>query len=327
MYHIYETQQFTEDYLRAVFERAKHMQTVFKEGGNNSLARINAVNWFGQPSTRTHGSFRVAELNLGIRILFDTDSASETSSAIKGETYEDTVRILSGWVPDPRSLVIVLRHEDGKAAERFVEAAGQSGPHIVNAGCGKRDGQHPTQSLLDLFTIQKERPHLEEPVIVIVGDCRNGRTARSLCYLAPKLYPGLKIVFVSPPSLMMMDDIKKHLTEHQVHYEEVTDSGMFSDVLRQANVVYMTRIQKEDLTGDDVARFEDYQTAFQLNSNTIKALPDDGLILHPLPRNLEIAQEIDSDPRAAYSDPRAAYFRQADNGVFVRMALLRMMFP
>ena len=316
--HILETQGFEPGLLRALSARAQAHERDLVRGTNTRIRGLSAVNLFYQPSTRTHASFRWAETVMGMTIVYDTEHAGETSSEVKGESLADTIRIHTGYAPIPSHLVVVVRHTLAGAAEEFAAHSGET--HIINAGCGKSSGQHPTQSLLDVLFLFKVRPRLAEPTITMVGDLRNGRTARSLSYLARKAYPGLKkINFVSPSSLNMMQDIKEHLTAHSVPFSEVTNSEEFPDVLRQTDVLYMTRIQKEDLGGEEREKFEELQVAFQLNSESIQHLPSDAAILHPLPRNNEILPEVDSDPRALY-------FKQAKYAIPVRMATLELVF-
>src|SRR5579871_2497263 len=196
---------------------------------------------FYEPSTRTRLSFESAMLRLGGRTM-GTDNAREFSSAAKGETLEDTIRIVAGY-----SDVIVLRHQEEGAARR---AAAVSDVPVINAGDGA--GQHPTQSLLDLFTIQDELGRIDGITVAMVGDLANGRTVRSLAYLLSK-FRDVRLVFVAPPAVRMGDDIKRHLDENGISWREESDLGA---VLPAADVVYQTRIQKERFGSD-----EEYQAA------------------------------------------------------------------
>jgi aspartate carbamoyltransferase catalytic subunit len=237
---------------------------------------------------------------LGGRVVFSTENAREFSSAAKGETIEDTMRVVSGYYPD----VIVLRsHEEGMAGR----AAEVSSAPIINAGDGK--GQHPTQALLDLYTIWKETGRISGISIVMVGDLLNGRTVRSLSYLIGK-FPDVKIYFVSPESVRMRDDIKDYLRRHDVWFTEERD---LRNVASEVDVVYQTRIQKE--RGTVLTKEEN--AAYIIDNNILKLMKDKAIVMHPLPRVAEILPEVDEDHRAAY-------FRQAQNGLFVRMALLVM---
>jgi aspartate carbamoyltransferase catalytic subunit len=253
---------------------------------------------FYEPSTRTRLSFEAAMLRLGGQTM-GTDNAREFSSAAKGETLEDTIRIVSGYAD-----VIVLRHNEEGAAKR---AAAMSTVPIINAGDGP--GQHPTQALLDLYTIREELHRIDGTRIAMVGDLANGRTVRSLTYLLSK-FRDIKIWFVAPPPVAMRDDLKAHLTEHNIPWIETED---LDSVLPEVDVVYQTRIQKERFA--DPAAYEAVKGIYKIDNRTLDLMRKYAIVMHPLPRVDEIAPEVDSDPRAAY-------FRQAHNGVHIRMALL-----
>src|SRR5579871_104087 len=255
---------------------------------------------FYEPSTRTRLSFEAAMLRLGGRTM-GTDNAREFSSAAKGETLEDTIRIVAGY-----SDVIVLRHHEQGAARR---AAAVSDVPVINAGDGP--GQHPTQSLLDLFTIQDELGRVDGLTVAMVGDLANGRTARSLAYLLSK-FQGVRLVFVAPPAVRMGDDIKRHLDENGVAWREETD---LDSVLPAADVVYQTRIQKERFPSEE--EYQAVKGVYVMDASAMRRLRAEARVLHPLPRIDEISTEVDADPRAAY-------FRQARNGLHIRMALLDM---
>nr|MDQ6915290.1 aspartate carbamoyltransferase [Actinomycetota bacterium] len=231
-----------------------------------------------------------------------TDNAREFSSAAKGETLEDTIRIVAGYAD-----AIVLRHPEEGAAAR---AAAVSDVPIVNAGDGR--GQHPTQALLDVYTIRDELGRLDGVRVAMVGDLANGRTARSLAYLLSR-YRDVQITFVAPPEVAMGADIKTHLDEHGVHWSETTD---LEPVLATADVVYQTRIQKERFA--DAAAYGAVRGRYVIGPAEMARLGADAIVMHPLPRVGEIDPAIDGDPRAAY-------FRQARNGVHIRMALLDML--
>jgi aspartate carbamoyltransferase catalytic subunit len=237
-------------------------------------------------------------LRLGGRTI-GTDNAREFSSAAKGETLEDTMRIVSGYAD-----VIVLRHNEEGAARR---AAAVSSVPVINAGDGP--GQHPTQALLDLYTIRTELGHVDGLRIALVGDLANGRTVRSLTYLLSK-FRDVAVCFVAPPQVAMRQDLKDHLDEHHVPWAETRDLG---SVLPKVDVVYQTRIQKERFTSE--AAYLEVKGVYRIDAQTMSLLRKDAIVMHPLPRVDEIAPEVDADPRAAY-------FRQARNGLFIRMALL-----
>jgi aspartate carbamoyltransferase catalytic subunit len=179
---------------------------------------------------------------------------------------------------------------------------------IISAGDGT--GQHPTQALLDLYTIEKELGRIDNLAIAVVGDLANGRTVRSLCYLLAK-YRNVRIFMVAPEVVRMRDDIKEYLCRHDVRFSEESD---LRAIAPEVDVLYQTRIQKERF-GD---RAEDYRAAkgvYIVDRDLLRTMKSDSIVMHPLPRVDEITTEVDSDPRAAY-------FRQAQNGLFIRMALL-----
>jgi len=299
LHHVVAAQDFNRGMLEELFASARGMERVVEEGGNKLLDGQIMASLFYEESTRTRFSFETAMLRLGGSVI-STENARQFSSVSKGETLEDTIRILNGYAD-----VIVMRHYESGAALR---AAAISRVPIVNAGDGT--GQHPTQAFLDLYTIQKELGRLDNLTIAVVGDLANGRTVRSLCYLLAK-YRNLKIYMVAPEVVRMRDDIKEYLTRHDVPYREVDD---LRAIAPEVDVLYQTRIQKERF-GD---RAEDYQRArgvYVVDRSILEAMRPDAIVMHPLPRVDEIATEVDADPRAAY-------FRQAQNGLYIRMALL-----
>ena len=295
--HVIESQQFSRSLLEELFARADDI----KQEPHRFSGRLNGqlmAALFYEPSTRTRLSFEAAMLRLGGRTI-GTDNAREFSSAAKGETLEDTMRIVSGYAD-----VIVLRHNEEGAARR---AAAVSAVPVINAGDGP--GQHPTQALLDLYTIRDELGQVDGIRIAMVGDLANGRTVRSLTYLLGK-FRDIRIVFVAPPQVAMRQDIKDHLDEHRIPWAETHD---LDAVLPQVDVVYQTRIQKERFTDEESYRA--VKGVYRIDSGTMARLGKRAIVMHPLPRVDEIAPEVDADPRAAY-------FRQARNGLFIRMALL-----
>jgi len=301
LHHVVESQQFDPPTLLQLFQTAEEMEKVVARGGTSQFQNRIMGALFYEPSTRTRFSFETAMHRLGGRVV-STENAAEFSSVAKGETLEDTIHILNGYVD-----VIVIRHHEVGAAKR---AAAVSRVPVINAGDGA--GQHPTQSLLDLYTIQKEIGAIDGLKIAMVGDLAQGRTVRSLTYLLSK-YQDIKIYFVAPMLLKMKEDILEHLRERHVWYTEETD---LDKVLPEVDVVYQTRIQKERF-GDRIADYEKCRGVYIIDSNTLRLMRPKSIVLHPLPRLEEISMEVDSDPRAAY-------FRQAQNGLYVRMALLSM---
>ena len=295
--HVIESQQFSRALLEELFARSEEI----KREPHRFMGRLNGqvmAALFYEPSTRTRLSFEAAMIRLGGQGM-GTDNAREFSSAAKGETLEDSIRIVSGYAD-----VIVLRHNEQGAAKR---AAAVSSVPVINAGDGP--GQHPTQALLDIYTIKDELNRVDGIRIAMVGDLANGRTVRSLTYLLSK-FKDMKIWFVAPPAVAMRDDLKAHLDEHHVPWIETED---LESVLPEVDVVYMTRIQKERFS--DPAAYEAVKGVFRIDKSSLALMRKYSIVMHPLPRVDEIAQEVDDDPRAAY-------FRQARNGLHVRMALL-----
>jgi len=234
---------------------------------------------------------------LGGRVL-STEHARAFSSEIETEQVEDSIRIIGSYCD-----VIVIRHHETGGAER---AARVSPVPVINAGDGD-GGQHPTQALLDLYTIYRERP-LDGLSVAFIGELDRGRTVRSLAYLLAK-FERIKIFFVSPPELQMKPDILQYLDRHGVHYELEAD---IDRVVGAVDVVYQTRIRPERMP--QVAG----SLGYAINSSVLQRMRPDAMILHPLPRTVELDKTVDDDPRALY-------FRQAANGLYVRMALLTML--
>ena len=301
LHHIIEAQQFDVPTLLRLIKTTEEMEKVVSDGGTSQFHGRIMATLFYEPSTRTRFSFETAMHRLGGSVI-STENAAEFSSVAKGETLEDTVRILNGYAD-----VLVIRHYEVGSAKR---AASVSRIPIINAGDGA--GQHPTQALLDLYTIHKEIGSIDGLRIAMVGDLAQGRTVRSLTYLLSK-FQDIRIYFVAPPSLKMKQDILDHLREKCVWFTEETD---LDKVLPEVNVVYQTRIQKERF-GDRLADYEQCRGVYVINSESLRLMKANAIVMHPLPRLDEIAMEVDSDPRAAY-------FRQAQNGLYVRMALLSM---
>jgi len=301
LHHVIEAQQFDVSTISRLIQITQDMEKVVSSGGTSQFRGRIMATLFYEPSTRTRFSFEAAMHRLGGSVV-STENAAEFSSVAKGETLEDTVRILNGYAD-----VLVVRHHEVGSAKL---AASVSRIPVINAGDGA--GQHPTQALLDLYTIHKEIGSIDGLRIAMVGDLAQGRTVRSLAYLLSK-YQDVRIYFVAPPLLKMKEDILGHLREKGVWYTEETD---LDKVLPEVNVVYQTRIQKERF-GDRIADYEQCRGVYLITSESLRMMKADAIVMHPLPRLDEIAKEVDSDPRAAY-------FRQAQNGVCVRMALLTM---
>jgi aspartate carbamoyltransferase catalytic subunit len=295
--HVISSEQFERPLLDRIFRQASALAGV----RDDRLAHRVMASLFYEPSTRTRLSFESAMLRLGGAVL-GTEAAHTFSSAIKGETLEDTVRMVSTYAD-----VIVLRHDQEGAAAR---AAAVASVPVVNAGDGP--GEHPTQALLDLYTIERELGHVEGVRIAFCGDLRFGRTARSLALLMA-LYPGVEMTFVAPEVVQVRRDTLERLDARGIQWRL---ADQLTDVLEGIDVVYQTRVQKERFT--DPAEYELARTAIRIDTALMERLPATAIVMHPLPRVDEIAPEVDADPRAAY-------FRQAANGVAIRMALLEML--
>ncbi len=236
-------------------------------------------------------------LRLGGRVL-STEHAQAFSSEVEGEQVEDSIRIIGSYCD-----AIVIRHHEAGGATR---AAKVSPVPIINAGDGD-GGQHPTQALLDLYTIYRERP-IDGLSVAFIGELDRGRTVRSLAYLLAK-FERMKIFFVSPPDMQMKPDILHYLDRHGVRYELESD---VDKVVGEVDVVYQTRIRPERAAS--IAK----PLRYAIDSTVLQTMRPDAMILHPLPRTVELDKTVDDDPRAMY-------FRQAANGLYVRMALLSML--
>ena len=295
--HVIESQQFTVPMLMELFDRSRGMERVVARGGTLDYQNKILATLFYEPSTRTRFSFEAAMHRLGGRVL-STEHASAFSSEIEGEQVEDSIRIIGNYA----DVIVIRHHQEGGAAR----AAEVSPVPVINAGDGE-GGQHPTQALLDLYTIYRERP-LDGLSVAIIGELDKGRTARSLAYLLAK-FERIKIFFVSPPELQMKADILEYLDEHGVTYELEPD---LMRVIGEVDVVYQTRIRPERVGDAELLR------RYAINSAVLPRMKLSAMILHPLPRTVELDKLVDSDPRALY-------FRQAANGLYVRMALLTML--
>lgn len=298
--NFYEAQQLDQELLFSLFEDAEKIRKKPEKYSEELKGKIMTT-LFYEPSTRTRLSFESAMLKLGGNVI-STENAKEFSSAIKGESLQDTIRIISAYCD-----CLVMRHHEEGAAKIAAEIA--SIP-FINAGDGK--GQHPTQALLDLYTIYRELGKLEGLKIAMVGDLASGRTTRSLCYLLAK-FKNNEIIFVSPENLKMKDDIKEYLHRHGIKFREEKN---LNEVLPKIDVVYMTRIQKERISAQD---YEKARGKFVINPDNFNLINKKSIIMHPLPH----VEEIDLPLEIEQKDKRVAYFRQAENGLFIRMALLR----
>jgi len=298
--HVISAQDFTQKLLQDLLERATAIMAQPREQLLRVLpGRIMAALFF-EPSTRTRLSFESAMLRLGGQVI-STENAREFSSAIKGETLEDTIRVVAGYAD-----VIVLRHHEIGAAAR---AASVSTVPVLSAGDGA--GEHPTQALLDLFTISRELGRVNDLTVVLVGDLLYGRTVHSLVYILSQ-FPGIRLICTAPTQTPLPQDVIQYASIRGVSVEQEPD---LKRALRQADVVYQTRVQKERFA--TVQEYETCRLAYVIDDASLAYLPPKSVIMHPLPRAGEIAPVVDMDPRAAY-------FRQSHYGVPVRMALLQM---
>ena len=301
--HVVESQQFDRNLLELIFTTADMMKADLQ--GERKLSKFLdgkiMASLFYEPSTRTRFSFESAMRRLGGNVI-TTENAREFSSASKGESLADSTRIINGYAD-----VIVMRHNEAGSAIRAAEI---SRIPIINAGDGA--GQHPTQALLDVYTIADSFPGMSGLKIALVGDLRYGRTVRSLSYLLTK-YDDMELIFVAPPVCKMEQDIKKYLDKYQVSWHEEDD---LAAVVKEVDCIYMTRVQKERFHSA-----EDYQAAaskYILTPDLVDRMKPDSIIMHPLPRVDEIPPEVDSAPQARY-------FEQAQNGLYIRMALLYLL--
>ncbi len=300
IYHVIESQQFTVPMLDELFKLSEEMERIVARGGTRDYCNKIMASLFYANSTRTRFSFESAMSRLGGKVLM-TEHAQSFSSDVSGETLEDTIRVVGNY-----SDVIVLRHNEIGGAAR---AAKVSVVPVINAGDGK-GGQHPTQALLDLYTIFREIKTIDGVRIAMVGNLAEGRTVRSLAYLLGK-FERVRIHFVASPEFQMRQDIIDYLTHHNVWFAVESD---LSKVIPEVDVVYMTRSEpplQSELQEDGM----EGKPGYYIDDSMMWRLPPKSIIMHPLPRSNEISASVDSDPRAAY-------FRQTKNGIFVRMALL-----
>lgn len=314
-YHALIAQQFDRALLDRICDLATKTRRIAKtKGGMNFLQSLlcekRVMLYFSQPSSRTFLSFYAACQILGIKPAEVRDAA--TSSEIKGESQEDSVRTFSSYFD-----MIIMRHPTGGFAERIAWMLSHTDRPVpvINAGSGK--DQHPTQALLDIYTLQrsleKRRGGLEGARIAFVGDLARGRTVRSLSLLL-RQYPGVRQVFVAPEPLQIGDDILAKLDAAGVSYEVTT---AFEPVIPQVDAIYMTRIQDEWDQANESGSID--TSGYHFTAAHLNMLQPHAIIMHPLPRRQEIAPEVDDDPRAKY-------WRQVRNGMWVRAVLIAMIF-
>ena len=297
MRHLMNPLDFSVEELDKLFALADDIEKDPAKYAHKCDGKILAT-CFYEPSTRTRLSFESAMTRLGGRVIGFSDAAS--SSASKGESVSDTIRIISCYAD-----ICAMRHPKEGAP---MVAAEKSGIPVINAGDGGH--QHPTQTLTDLMTIRELRGSLDNFTIGLCGDLKFGRTVHSLIRSLIR-YKNVKFILISPKELRVPDYIREDVLIHNnVEFEEVE---RLEDVIPQLDILYMTRVQKERFfSEDEYLRMKDF---YILNKEKMAAAKDNMYVLHPLPRVNEISVEIDDDPRAAY-------FKQVQFGVYVRMALI-----
>ncbi len=314
LFHVIDPRVFERALLDELCELATRVRTVAKtEAGARALRDLlptrRAMLYFTQPSTRTFLSFNNACHILGMRTSEIRDPS--TSSEVKGESFDDSIRTFSSYV----DVVIMRTKEPGRAAQaaRLMDGIPRPVP-VINAGSGS--DQHPTQALLDIYTLARsfaDRGGIDGKVIGMMGDLKRGRTVRSLCYLM-KNYADVKLVFIAPAEFAMQGDVKNYLDQHGIAYRETTD---LKEALPTLDALYVTRMQSEwDTSGE--SKSVDF-SRFSIGPEQMSLLKRDSIVMHPLPRGPEIDPAIDSDPRAMY-------WRQERNGMWMRVAVLIKIF-
>lgn len=286
------------DYTKDDIIRILQLAEKFDENPNRRLleGKVCATLFF-EPSTRTRLSFETAVHRLGGRIIGFSDVS--TTSSTKGETLKDTIAMVNNYA----DLIVMRHHLEGAA--RY--ASELSTVPIINAGDGAN--QHPTQTMLDMYSIYKTQGTLENQTITIVGDLKYGRTVHSLIIGMSHFNPTFR--FVAPEELKLPDTYKRFCDEHHIKYEESADFS--EDILNESDILYMTRVQRERFT--DLMEYEKVKNVYILRKDMLANTRDNLRILHPLPRVNEIQQDVDDSPKAYY-------FEQARNGVFARQAVI-----
>jgi aspartate carbamoyltransferase catalytic subunit len=299
MPNIISAGQFNKKEVEKILTRAELMEKSVKQKKVKQVLQDKIIACiFFEPSTRTRLSFEAAALKLGAKII-SAENATENSSAHKGESIEDTTKILCSYAD-----IVIIRHPVSGTLEKAAKVATKP---LINAGDG--NSQHPTQGFMDLYTIKKEHGRLTNLNIGFGGDLLNSRTLKSLLPLL-RLYEGNKFYFLSPQELQLPRELIQELKKSGVQFEE---SRSLEKILPKLDVIYMTRVQKERFA--KITDYEKVKDLFIFKKEYLKKLKKDAIIMHPLPKVNEIDLEVDADPRAAY-------FRQAQNGLYVRMALL-----
>ena len=297
MRHLMSPLDFTVEELEKLMDIANDIEAN-REKYAHACAGKKLATLFYEPSTRTRLSHEAAMLNLGGSVL--GFSSADSSSASKGESVSDTIRMISCYAD-----IVAMRHP--KEGAPMVACQHSSIP-VINAGDGGH--QHPTQTLTDLLTIRSKKGRLDNMTIGLCGDLKFGRTVHSLIQALVR-YPGIKFVLISPEELRLPSYIRNDvLDKMNIPYEEVV---RLEDALPHLDILYMTRVQKERFFNEeDYLRMKDF---YILDAKKMELAPEDMYVLHPLPRVNEISTDVDNDPRAAY-------FQQAQYGVYIRMALI-----
>ena len=291
--------QFTREEIERIMDVADGFHRQLQSKPSLELMRGHILaSLFFEPSTRTRLSFETAMHRLGGNVV--GFSSAESTSAAKGETLADTIRTVDQYAD-----IIAMRHPQIGSAK---EAAAVAKAPVLNGGDGA--GQHPTQALLDLYTIRQERGKVDGATIVLCGDLKNGRTVHAGVEVYKHYH--CRLIMVAPEQLKMPADIVTRLRSHGVNVEETAN---LEAALAKGDVLYMTRIQRERFA--DPAEYESLKDSYILTREMVERIKPDISVLHPLPRVNEITTDVDALPNAAY-------FRQAGNGVFVRMALIAL---
>jgi aspartate carbamoyltransferase catalytic subunit len=295
---IISVSQFTRDNLEHIFGVAEEMRAIVKRVGSTDLLKGTVLAClFYEPSTRTSSSFIAAMSRLGGTVIPITQGV-QFSSVSKGESLPDTIRTLESYAD-----VIVIRHPEMGSAQMAADYARKP---VINGGDGI--GEHPTQALLDLFTIKEELGQIDGLKVGMVGDLRFGRTVHSLARLLC-LYD-VQFSFVSPEILRLPLDVMNEIRSHELPVAETYD---VAEIISEVDVLYITRVQKERFA--DLSQYEEAKDLYVITPELMESAKEKMIIMHPLPRVGEISYAIDSDTRAAY-------FRQMENGMYIRMALL-----
>ncbi len=314
MFHVVDTEAFDRKRLDQLCELATAVRRVAKSiDGARFLQQLlptrRAMLYFTQPSTRTFLSMNNACHVLGIRTSEIRDP--EVSSEVKGESFEDSIRTFSSYV----DLIVMRTPEPGYAARAaaLMDSIPRPVP-IINAGSGR--DQHPTQALLDIYTLERsfeERGGIDGRTIGMMGDLKRGRTVRSLSRLM-RHYADVRLVYIAPPAFEIEPDVRAFLEAHRIAYDE---TARLHDVLPELDAIYVTRMQSEHDTAGESARVD--LSDFSIGERELTQMKADAVIMHPLPRGREIHPRVDADPRAMY-------WRQERNGMWMRVALLATIF-